>query len=95
MSNPDPEILPAEAHSAGAAIVATGRSDFPNQLNNALVFPGLFKGALANDVHNITDEHKLFVANAIADSVAEPTAEHIIPSIFQENLSDIIAATFA
>ena len=95
MANPDPEILPAEAHSAGAAIVATGRSDFPNQLNNALVFPGLFKGALANDVHNITDEHKLFVANAIADSVAEPTAEHIIPSIFQENLSDIIAATFA
>ncbi|MBA2279329.1 NADP-dependent malic enzyme [Candidatus Saccharibacteria bacterium] len=92
MANPEPEILPDVAKQAGAAIVATGRSDYPNQVNNALAFPGIFRGALDNKVTRITDEHKLAAANAIASLVPNPTAEEIIPSILHPNLVKTVAA---
>lgn len=91
MANPVPEILPEVAHSAGVAIMATGRSDFPNQVNNALAFPGIFRGALDNKVTKITDEHKLAVAEVIAGLVENPTAESIIPSVLDERLVPEIA----
>ncbi len=91
MANPEPEIMPDEAKAAGAAVVATGRSDFPNQVNNALAFPGVFRGALDNQVSAITDEHKIAAAKAIAGLVANPTPEEIIPSIFDERLVPAIA----
>lgn len=91
MANPVPEIMPDEAKSAGAAVVATGRSDFPNQVNNALVFPGIFRGALDNRVRQITDEHKIAAAEALAAFVAEPTADEIIPRITADGLTAAIA----
>lgn len=91
MANPVPEIMPDEAHAAGAAVVATGRSDFPNQVNNALVFPGIFRGALDNRVRQITDEHKMAAAEALAALVDSPTAEHIIPRIDTEGVVAAIA----
>lgn len=92
MANPVPEILPEEAKAAGAAVIATGRSDFPNQVNNALVFPGIFRGALDNRVRQITDEHKIQAAEVVASFVKTPTAEEIIPRITVEGLADAIAA---
>jgi malate dehydrogenase (oxaloacetate-decarboxylating) len=86
MANPTPEIMPDEAKKAGAAVVATGRSDFPNQVNNALAFPGIFRGALDNRVTKITDDHKIAAAEAIAGLVEAPDAEHIVPSITDERL---------
>ncbi|HEY6736959.1 MAG TPA: malic enzyme-like NAD(P)-binding protein [Candidatus Saccharimonadia bacterium] len=80
LSNPTPEIMPADALAAGAAVVATGRSDFPNQINNVLVFPGLFKGLLAAGARDVTPAIKLRAAQALAALVPQPTAEHIIPS---------------
>jgi len=91
MANPDPEIMPAEAKAAGAAVVATGRSDFPNQVNNALAFPGIFRGALDNGVKAITDKHKIAAAEAIADLVDDPKPDHIIPSVFDKRLVPAIA----
>jgi malate dehydrogenase (oxaloacetate-decarboxylating) len=91
MANPTPEIMPDEARAAGAAIVATGRSDFPNQVNNALAFPGIFRGALDNRVRTITDDHKIAAAEVIASLVANPTAEEIIPSVLEERLVSEIA----
>lgn len=86
LANPNPEILPADALAAGAAVVATGRSDFPNQVNNALAFPGIFRGALNNRVRRITDHHKIAAAEAIAGLVTSPTPTNIIPSVFEEQL---------
>lgn len=91
MANPVPEIMPDEARAAGAAIIATGRTDFPNQINNSLAFPGIFRGALDNRVHAITDEHKLEAAKVIASLVEQPDAEHIIPSPLDERLVPAIA----
>lgn len=91
LSNPTPEIMPEVAKSAGAAVVATGRSDFPNQVNNALAFPGIFRGALDNGVKKITDEHKIAAARTIASLVDTPTADSIIPSVFDERLVPAIA----
>lgn len=91
MANPDPEILPDEAKAAGALVVATGRSDFPNQVNNALAFPGIFRGALDNKVSKITDDHKIAAAEVIAGLVENPTAEEIIPSVLDERLVPEIA----
>ena len=91
MANPVPEIMPDEAKAAGAAVVATGRSDFPNQVNNALVFPGIFRGALDNKVGQITDEHKIAAAEALAAFVETPTAEQIIPRIDVPGISQKIA----
>jgi malate dehydrogenase (oxaloacetate-decarboxylating) len=91
MANPTPEIMPEDAIKAWAKIVATGRSDYPNQLNNVLVFPGLFKWALENRVVKITDQHKLQAAYALANYVSNPTANEIIPSPLDKNIANIIA----
>ena len=93
MANPNPEIMPEAAYAAGAAIVATGRSDFPNQVNNALAFPGIFRGALDNNVKTITDEHKIRAAEAIAGLVEAPTAQQIVPAVGDPRLVEAIAAT--
>jgi malate dehydrogenase (oxaloacetate-decarboxylating) len=91
LSNPTPEIMPDVAREAGAAVVATGRSDFPNQVNNALAFPGIFRGALDNRVRDITDKHKMQTAEAIAAMVEDPSADCIIPPINQPGLVDAIS----
>ena len=91
LSNPTPEIMPDVAREAGAAVVATGRSDFPNQVNNAIAFPGIFRGALDNGVKQITDEHKIAAAETIASLVENPTADEIIPSVFDNRLVPRIA----
>jgi len=92
LANPTPEIMPDVAHAAGAAIVATGRSDFANQVNNAIAFPGIFRGALDNGVKKITDQHKIAAAEVIASLVAAPTADEIVPTVFNEHLVPAIAA---
>jgi len=92
LANPDPEITPDDAKAAGAAIIATGRSDYPNQVNNALAFPGIFRGALDNRIRQITDEHKIAAAEVIASLVPTPTPEEIIPSVFNNQLVPRIAA---
>lgn len=92
LANPEPEILPAVALKAGAAIVATGRSDFANQVNNALVFPGIFRGALDNHVKQITDSHKIAAAEALAALVKNSRPDRIIPSIFNKRVVKTVAA---
>lgn len=92
LANPIPEIMPEAAKEAGVAVIATGRSDFPNQVNNATAFPGIFRGALDHGVTKITDEHKLAAAEAIASLVEQPSAEEVIPSVFDERLVPTIAA---
>lgn len=91
MANPIPEIMPDEAKKAGALVVATGRSDFPNQVNNALAFPGIFRGALDNGVNKITESHKIAAAEAIAALVDRPSADHITPSVLDPRLVPAIA----
>jgi len=91
MANPTPEIMPDVAKNAGAHIIATGRSDFPNQINNVLVFPGIFKGALENRVSQITDDMKISAAIALAESVENPSPENIIPNPFTPGIADIVA----
>lgn len=92
LSNPTPEIMPDEAKAGGAAVVATGRSDFANQINNVLVFPGIFRGALDAGVPAITDEMKLAAARALAALVEAPDAEHIIPDVLDKRVVPAIAA---
>lgn len=92
MANPIPEIMPDEAKEAGARIIATGRSDFPNQLNNVLVFPGIFKWALQNRVSKITDDMKVQAAIALAEAVKNPTPEKIIPNPFEDGIADLVAS---
>lgn len=91
MANPVPEIYPESAIAAGAAVVATGRSDFPNQVNNALAFPGIFRGALDNRVRYITDEHKIKAAEVIASLVDNPAPDLIIPAVGDTRLVGAIA----
>jgi malate dehydrogenase (oxaloacetate-decarboxylating) len=91
MANPVPEILPGEAIKAGAAIVATGRSDFPNQINNSLVFPGIFRGALDNKVSAITDAMKTKAAKNLAAMVKKPTAQRIVPGPFDKGVAQAVA----
>jgi malate dehydrogenase (oxaloacetate-decarboxylating) len=91
MANPVPEIMPDEARAGGAAVIATGRSDFANQVNNALAFPGIFRGALDNRVQAITDAHKIAAAETIARLVENPSAENIIPSVLDSRLVGEIA----
>ncbi len=93
LANPIPEIQPADAKSAGARVVATGRSDYPNQINNSLVFPGIFRGALDRGVTKITDEMKLAAARKIAALVPKPTAEEVIPSVNLPGLVKAVAST--
>ncbi|GAA4400827.1 NADP-dependent malic enzyme [Fodinibacter luteus] len=91
LANPTPEVHP-EVARRHAAIVATGRSDFPNQINNVLAFPGIFRGALDAGATQITEAMKLAAARAIADLVEEPTVDRIVPSVFQEGVAEAVAA---
>jgi malate dehydrogenase (oxaloacetate-decarboxylating) len=91
LANPTPEVHPDVARRH-AAIVATGRSDFPNQINNVLAFPGIFRGALDARAGQITEAMKLAAAHAIADLVPEPTPDCIVPSVFQEGVAEAVAA---
>lgn len=92
LANPEPEILPSVAKEAGAFIIATGRSDFPNQVNNSLGFPGIFRGALDNGVTKITDQHKVAAAEALAALVKNPTSEKIIPGPFDKGVVEAVAS---
>ena len=93
MANPTPEIMPDEAKEGGARIIATGRSDFPNQINNVLVFPGIFRGALDAKATDITEEMKIAAAYAIAGIIKEEelTEEYIIPGAFDERVAKAVA----
>lgn len=93
MANPEPEIMPDLAKAAGAAVVATGRSDFPNQLNNVLVFPGLFRGALDAGIEQFDQDMYLRAAEALAALVEAPSADKIIPAPFEEGVAEALAAT--
>jgi malate dehydrogenase (oxaloacetate-decarboxylating) len=92
MANPVPEIMPDEAKLGGASIIATGRSDFPNQINNVLAFPGIFRGALDHGIKKITEVHKIAAAEALAGLVKNPTPEEIIPNIFNPDIVPAISA---
>ena len=91
MANPTPEIMPDEAKRGGAMVVGTGRSDFPNQINNSLAFPGIFRGALDHRVTKITDEMKVKAAKAIAALVKKPTANKIVPDMFDKRAPVAVA----
>ncbi len=93
MANPTPEIMPDLAKEAGARIVGTGRSDFPNQVNNVVAFPGIFKGALDGRAKQITEEMKLAAANAIASLVSdeELADDNIMPQAFDPRVADVVA----
>ena len=91
LANPVPEIMPDIAKQAGVAIIGTGRSDFPNQVNNSLAFPGIFRGALDHGVKKITDQHKLAAAEALAGLVENPTVDKIIPTAFDAGVVEAIA----
>ena len=97
MANPVPEIMPDEAKRGGAAVIGTGRSDFPNQINNVLVFPGIFKGALSVRAREITEPMKQRAAYAIAGMIPESqlSPEHIIPSPLDKNVADVVAKAVA
>ena len=94
MANPVPEIMPDKAVSAGAAVVGTGRSDFPNQINNVLAFPGIFRGALDVRSADINDQMKMAASHAIADLVSdsELCAEYILPKAFDPRVGKAVAA---
>ncbi len=94
MSNPVPEIAPREALKGGAAVVATGRSDFPNQINNALAFPGIFRGALDKRVKRITDAHKVKAALALAGLIKRPTPGKIMPKLLDKRAVKAVAGVF-
>lgn len=91
IANPTPEIMPEEAYKGGATVVGTGRSDLPNQVNNVLGFPGIFRGALDAKAKQITPAMKLAAAFAIADHVKHPTAEEIIPASLNERVAWSVA----
>lgn len=91
LANPVPEIMPDVAKEAGVAVIATGRSDFPNQVNNAIAFPGIFRGALDHGVKKITDDHKIAAAEALASLVDNPTPEEVIPSPFDDRVVPAVA----
>ena len=91
LANPIPEIMPREAKDAGAYIVATGRSDFPNQINNSLAFPGIFKGALQVKAKRITEKMKVGAAYALASLIKNPTRDKIIPGPFDKRVVDTVA----
>ena len=95
MANPVPEIWPDAAKRAGAAVVGTGRSDFPNQINNVLAFPGIFRGALDARATRITDEMKIAAAHAIAGCIPNPHRERILPNILDKSVTKTVAAAVA
>ena len=93
MANPTPEIMPDKALSAGAAVVGTGRSDFPNQINNVLAFPGIFKGALACRASDINEEMKMATSYALASFIPddELSAENIIPPALDKRVAEAVS----
>ena len=92
-ANPTPEIFPDDAKAGGAAVVSTGRSDYPNQINNVLAFPGIFRGALDARASDINDEMKIAAAHALADLVGDDlSADYIIPAAFDPRVADAVAA---
>jgi malate dehydrogenase (oxaloacetate-decarboxylating) len=91
LANPYPEIMPDEAMKGGAAVVATGRSDFPNQVNNVLVFPGIFRGALDSRAKRISPEMKLAAAYALAGCVENPSSDEVIPSVFDNGVMEKVS----
>ena len=92
-ANPTPEIFPDDARAGGAAVVATGRSDYPNQINNVLAFPGIFRGALDARASDINDAMKIAAAKALADLVGDDlSADYIIPAAFDPRVKDAVAA---
>ncbi len=95
MANPTPEILPEEAHAGGAAVVGTGRSDFPNQVNNLLAFPGIFRGALNARARQITESMKIAAAHALAESVSHPTADRVLPDPLDRSVAPRVADAVA
>ncbi len=97
MANPTPEIMPDEAKAGGVRVMATGRSDFPNQVNNVLCFPGLFKGALSVRARDINNEMKLAAAYAIADLITDDdrSEENILPGAFDPRVAQAVAAAVA
>ena len=97
MANPTPEIMPEEAKKGGAAVIGTGRSDFPNQINNVLVFPGIFKGALAVRAREITEGMKIRAAHALAALVTDDqlSAQYILPSALDKSVADAVAGAVA
>lgn len=95
LANPVPEIWPEAAKHAGAAVVGTGRSDFPNQINNVLAFPGIFRGALDAHASRITDEMKIAAAHAIADYIKTPRYDRILPHILDKEVTRTVAAAVA
>ena len=95
MANPVPEIWPDAAKKGGAAVVGTGRSDFPNQINNVLAFPGIFRGALDARATRITDEMKIAAAHAIADFIKKPVNDQILPNILDKDVTRSVAAAVA
>ena len=96
-ANPTPEIYPDEAKEGGAAVVATGRSDFPNQINNVLAFPGIFRGTFDVRAKDINEEMKLAAAHALADLITdeELCADYIIPKAFDPRVGKAVAAAVA
>ena len=94
-SNPTPEILPEEAKAGGAKVVATGRSDFPNQINNVLAFPGVFRGALDVRASDINEAMKLSAVEALANYVSDPTPDYIIPDALDKNAAKAVAEAVA
>ncbi|MFA5131389.1 MAG: NADP-dependent malic enzyme [Patescibacteria group bacterium] len=92
LANPVPEIMPEEAKAAGALIVASGRSDYPNQINNVLVFPGIFRGALDNKIKQITDAMLIRAAENLAALISEPTADLILADPFNKEAAKVVAA---
>ena len=92
LANPVPEIMPDVAKQAGVAIIGTGRSDFPNQVNNSLAFPGIFRGALDHGVKKITDQHKLAAAKALANLVENPTVDKVVPTAFDEGVVEAVSS---
>jgi len=94
MANPVPEIMPERAKAGGARVVATGRSDFPNQLNNVLVFPGIFRGVLDNGIKKITDAHKIAAARAIAGLIKKPVSGKIILEALDKRVVKAVANVF-
>ena len=97
MANPEPEIYPDAAKKAGVKVIATGRSDFPNQINNVLIFPGIFKGALMARAKRITPEMKVAAAYALAGIIPEKelSETNIIPSAFHPGVADVVAKAVA
>lgn len=95
LANPDPEILPTAAKEAGAYIIATGRSDFANQVNNSLAFPGIFKGALDSKATRISQDMKIAAARALAALITNPTPEKIIPGPFDDGVTEAVAEAVA